>query len=504
VAPFRVDLVDVHKAYSGVEVIKGVSLTLCGGEVHALVGENGAGKSTLAAFLAGATRLDRGELLVDGDGVAFGSPNAARRSGIALVSQELSLVPKRSVVENVLAGQLPTWGPGLVSGARARRRLEDLVRLSELEVPAGALVEDLSQAHQGYVEILRALAARVRLLVLDEPTTAMTGDQAAKVMALTRTLADQGVAVVLITHTLEDVLRSTDVVTVLRDGRLVSSRPTAETTRDQLIHDMIGRSLDEQFPEKVAVVPNAPVVVRATGVSRGRAVRGVSFEVRAGEVLGIAGLVGSGRTELVRCVVGADRPDAGVIEVDDAVATPTDVRHAQRVGIVMIPENRKEQGLHLDHSIERNITLPHLRGITKAGIVLRRRSRDKAGAGLADVSVKAPMDMPVRSLSGGNQQRVLFAKWLVERPRVLIGDEPTRGVDVAGKRAIYELITSLCRQGVAVIVVSSELPEIIGLSHRVLVMSKGAVVAELIGDEITEAKIARAAFGETQSEREAS
>jgi ABC-type sugar transport system ATPase subunit len=497
-----VDLVGIAKSFAGREVLRDITMTLRSGAVHAFVGENGAGKSTLARVLAGVIRPDRGETRIDGEMVRMTSPRQARQRGIALVSQELALVPKRSVLENVLAGQLPTWGPGLVSRPAMCRSWDTLLDRSGLDLPADKLVGQLSAVQQQQVEILRAMAANARLLILDEPTTMMSRDQADKIMSLVRRLADAGTGVMLISHALEDVLAVSDEVTVLRDGILVRSSPAERLTRDSLITDMIGGQLGGQYPDKQPPASEAPVLLRASGVRRGWAVRGVDLTVRAGEIVGIAGLVGSGRSKLIRCLAGADRRDGGSIEVDGMPRRLANVRQARQLGIVMIPEDRKLQGLHLDHSIERNITLPYLAGLSRAGLMQRSLSASVTQQGLASVQVQAPSARsPVRYLSGGNQQRVLFAKWLVGKPRVILADEPTRGVDIAGKRAIYDLLTSLASGGAGIIVVSSELSEVIGLSHRVLVMRHGRVTAELAGSQITEQSVISAAFGESGQSR---
>lgn len=491
-----VDLVDIRKAYSGREALRGITMSLRPGQVHAFVGENGAGKSTLARILAGASRPDRGEIRIDGTAVSLASPRQARQRGVAMVSQELALVPRRPVIENVLAGQLPTWGPGLVSRRKMRQAFTSLLQFSGLELPPDELVEHLNPVQQAFVEILRALAGSARLLILDEPTTTMTGDQAELVLSLVRRLAVEGLGVILISHALDEVLAVSDVVSVLRDGSLIRTAAVQSCNRESLIADMIGGRLDEQYPPRRPPSADSPVVLRAQGIARGRMVRGVDLHVRAGEILGVAGLVGSGRSELARSIIGADRRDSGTIEVAGEPRRIRAVRDAQQLGIVMIPESRKLQGLHLDHSAERNVTLPHLNRLRRAGLMRRARSANAAREALRSVNVDtAALKAPVRFLSGGNQQRVLFAKWLLIRPNVIFADEPTRGVDVAGKRAIYDLLAGLAAEGVAVVLISSELSEIIGLAHRVLVMRQGQVAAELAGEEITERRIIYAAFG---------
>lgn len=493
-----IELDGVGKSYGDIRVLKSITMTLRAGEVHAVVGENGAGKSTLMKIISGAARPTTGALRVDGEDVSFSSPHDARQRGISLVSQELSLLPLRSVLDNVLAGVhgLSRWG--VVSRRRSLAKFRELASLGGFALDPDVRVGDLSLPQQEYVEILRGLANDARAIILDEPTTSMTRDQADAVLALIRQLAARGMSVVFISHALEDVLAVADTITVLRDGRLVRTRPAAEYDRDSLIADMIGRPLDEQFPPLGTHREDAEVVLAVDDLSAAGgdgqvAVSSVSLTVRAGEILGVGGLVGSGRSELLLAIAGANQRTSGRVEVFGR-ALPRGFRAAKKAGIAVIPESRKTQGLHLDHSLEANIVLPHLHVISALGIVASRRARVMAQSALDSVGVKTGRRALVRSLSGGNQQRVLFAKWMVERPRLLLVDEPTRGVDIAGKRAIYDLIAAFAESGGAVVVVSSELPELIGLSHRALVMARGRVVAELKRHEITEENVMRAAF----------
>jgi rhamnose transport system ATP-binding protein len=486
----------VRKSYAGQAVLNGVSLSIAAGTIHALVGENGAGKSTLASIIAGANRPDSGSIHIDGKQVDISSPRSARQHGITFVSQELSLVPKRSVIENVFAGILPTAFPGIVSRPRMLRQFKELLGRTNLQLPADTLVEELNSVEQEFVEILRAVAGGARLIILDEPTTATTQDQADQIYQLMRDLAAAGVAVVLISHDLDDLLRVVDTVSVLRDGNLVKTVAAKDVTKDALITLMIGRKLSELFPKKVLCDNSIAPALEARGLSRTGILNDISLSVRPGEILGIAGLVGSGRTELLRAIVGADKVDSGILELHGKRIDIKSLQAAQRAGIALIPENRKTQGLHLDHSISRNIVLPHLPSLSRWGFVNRSQVRQAALRSTLATRVKmTSAGAAVRTLSGGNQQRVLFAKWLVDRPDVLLVDEPTRGVDVKGKRIIYEILVEVARQGTAVIVVSSEATEVIGLSHRIIVMHKGSTSRELVGDEISEDAIVRAAFG---------
>jgi ABC-type sugar transport system ATPase subunit len=413
--------------------------------------------------------------------------------GIAYVSQELSLIPGRTVLDNVFAGRLPST-LGLVRRRRAEAQLTEMSDRTGISLDPSRLVGELNLADQTYVEILRALAGEARMVILDEPTTAMSPDQTEKVLKLARDLADQGMAIVLVSHALEDVVRVSDRISVLRDGRHVGTHSRGDLTVHELIREMIGRELTDLYPIKVP--STGPTVLRAEGISRGTVVRDVSLDVRAGEVLGIGGLVGSGRSELLRSILGADRADAGRVFLNGVQVSKPSPRRMRELGVVLVPEDRKSQGLHLDHSILRNLVLPYLNRVSSLAVMRRPAERSRAEKSVRDFNVKTgSIDVPVRTLSGGNQQRILFAKWLSGEPSVLMVDEPTRGVDIAGKRAIYDLIRDYAASGGAVIVVSSELPELLGLSHRIAVMAGGRIVAELTGDDMTEINVVSAAFG---------
>lgn len=486
---------DVTKAYGGRPVLQDVTLSFRAGEIHALVGENGAGKSTLAGIVAGAVRPTAGRIRLDDATADYTTPRGARQAGVAFVSQELSLLGRRSVLENVFTGRIPTSLPALVSPRRMRQRFTKLMEETGLVLDPDARVDRLNAVEQEFVEILRAVNGGARLLILDEPTTATTPDQAERIYRLVNRLAARGVTVVLVSHDLDDVLRLCDRVTVLRDGRIIRTVTRGEVDKQQLINLMIGRELTDLFPAR-HVDGTRPVALSVAGLTRRGSYADIGFQVRAGEILGLAGLVGSGRSEVLMALAGAEPADAGTVTLDGAPVRLRSVRDAQRHGIALVPENRKLQGLHLDHSIERNITLPHLRRISRFGLIRRSRSAALAADGAGGTAVKAPsVRVPVRTLSGGNQQRVLFAKWLVQHPRVLLVDEPTRGVDVRGKHAIYSVVTELARRGAAVVVVSSEVGEVIGLAHRVLVLHRGRIATELRGAAITEQSIVRAAFG---------
>jgi ribose transport system ATP-binding protein len=477
-----------------VHALSGIDLEIERGVIHGLVGENGAGKSTLGKIVAGVHRPDEGELWVDGRRVTYGSPRDALRDGLTIITQEPTLVPHRSVLENVFLG-LESSSAGVVERRKLRRRYADLVEQADIQLPANAHAASLRVADQQKVEILRAIAREARLVVMDEPTSALTTDESSRLFDVVRGLRERGTTIIYVSHLLEEVLALVDTVTVLRDGKLVRTAPAAEETPERLVSAMLGRSMELVFPEKTVVPEDAPVVLSVRGLSRPPAVRNVSFHIRAGEILGLAGLIGSGRSEVARAIFGADRRAAGDILVTARPVRIRTPRAAVRAGIALLPEDRKTQGLLMLRSIVDNVTLPHLGEVSRLSVVARRGERKAAVALMdrVDVRAKGPTAR-VSTLSGGNQQKVLFAKWLFKAPRVFIADEPTRGVDVGAKRAIYDLIQSLATEGMAVLLISSEHEEILGLAHRVLVMRSGRIVAELDRDSMSEEAILRAAF----------
>jgi ABC-type sugar transport system ATPase subunit len=493
-ADVHVALRGVGKRFGGVVALREIDLEIERGRIHGLVGENGAGKSTLGKIVAGVYRPDEGELWVDGRRVVYHSPRDALRDGITIIAQEPTLVPHRSVLENVFLG-IESSAAGVVNVRAMRRRFAELSEQAQIELPPGALARTLRVADQQKVEVLRALARRARLIVMDEPTSALTTDEAERLFDLVRRLRAQGATIIYVSHFLEEVLRLVDTVTVLRDGRIVRTSPAAEETPERLVQAMLGRSLELAFPEKIYPSEDAPVVLSVRGLSRPPEVIDVGFDIRAGEILGLAGLIGSGRSEVARAIFGADRPASGEIRVEGRLVHIRSPRDAVRAGIVMLPEDRKSQGLLMLRSIVDNVTLPRLDAVSRLGVVAARRERRAAVSLMerVDVRAKGP-SAKVVTLSGGNQQKVLFAKWLFTQPRVFLADEPTRGVDVGAKRAIYELIRNLAAEGKAVLLISSEHEEVLGLAHRVLVMRGGRIVAELDSETMSEDAVLRAAF----------
>ncbi len=493
--PLHLELRGVSKRFGGVQALREVDLAVRQGSIHALVGENGAGKSTLGKIIAGVHRPDAGQVLVSGRPVAYGSPREALADGIALIAQELSLVPELSVMENVLLGT-EAHRLGLLDAKTMRRRFDGLEELG-FELPADAPVGSLRAADQQKVEILRAVAREVRLIVMDEPTTSLTPDEAERLFAVIRDQAARGTTIIYVSHALESVLELCEEITVLRDGQVVRTTPAAQQTVEGLVTAMIGRSLGAIFPRKQPPPSDAAVVLSVRGLATSGWVRNVSFDVRRGEIVGLAGLIGSGRSEVARAISGAAPLDDGRIEIDGQPVRIRSPREAVRRGVALLPESRKAQGLVLGNSVLDNVTLPHMDAFQRGGVVLRSRQRERVKEVCDLVGVRAPaLNGPVSSLSGGNQQKVMFAKWLCRPPRVLLADEPTRGVDVAAKQAIYELLVSLAAQGMAILLVSSELEEVLELAHRVLVMRQGQVAGELA--EADEKAVLDLAFGTAQ------
>ena len=490
----HIELENVSKSFGATRAVRDLSLEVHRGAVHAIVGENGAGKSTVGKIVAGVHRPDRGSVLLDGEPVAFRSPRDALAHGITVVAQELSLVPGRSVIDNVFLGDEPSWA-GVVRTRLQRRCFDGLVERTGIEVPGDAVVADLPVAEQQKVEILRALGRRADLIVMDEPTARLSTEEAGTLLSIVSRLSQDGTTVILVSHFLDQVLQVADTVSVMRDGVLVSSRAAASETERSLVEAMIGRSLDTNFPAKAPPPAETPVVLDVRDMRRAAELPAVSFQVRAGEIVGLAGLVGSGRSEILRAVYGADPRVGGEVLVCGRPTRRRSTRDAIGAGVGLIPESRKDQGLLLSRSIRDNVTLPHLGRLSRIGCVRPGQEAQAASEAAAAVDIRAAsIEQSVLELSGGNQQKSLFARWFLDSRRLLLADEPTRGVDIGAKRAIYDLIAGAAAAGLAVLFVSSEIDEVIGLAHRVLVVRDQAIVAELAGDQLTESRVLEAAF----------
>jgi rhamnose transport system ATP-binding protein len=480
-----VSLRGASKAYGPIQALDGVTLELRAGEVMCLAGENGAGKSTLIKILTGAIRRDSGEYLVDGRDLGTPSPSEARDAGIGVVYQELSLLPDLSVEENLLMGQLPARR-GITRPAELRRRAAAMLERVGLDwLDPGTEVGTLSLAVQQLVEIAKVLGASPRVLIFDEPTTALSEGETKALLARIHRLRDEGHAIMYVSHHLEEMFDIGDRVTVLRDGALVTSQPMADFDHDSLIASMVGRKIESLYPATSRTVGEPRLTVR--GLRPQGAAAPVDFEVRAGEIVGIAGLLGSGRSELLRAIFGADPVDGGEIEIDGARVPTGNPRRAVQAGLGLLTEDRKRLGLLLELSIRENASLAHIDEISRFGIVDRKRERNIVDQYLGGLKLRAgSWEQPVSSLSGGNQQKVLLARWLATHAKVLMFDEPTKGVDVGAKAEIYKVIGDLAAEGLGVVVVSSYLPEVLGLADRVLVMREGTVAGELAADGATE------------------
>jgi ribose transport system ATP-binding protein len=485
----------IRKAFPGVVALDGVDLTLDAGDVHMLLGENGAGKSTLMKILSGAYQKDAGEIRIKGEPIEIRSPADALAHGIRVIYQELNLVPHLSVAENIFLGRLPTRFrmTGVVDwralNAVTAERLADL----GLVLDPRTLVSRLSLAQRQMVEIAKALSKDASILVMDEPTSALTSREVVQLFALIERLAARGVAIVYITHRLDEVFRIGHRITVLRDGRHVTTRAIGEVTVPELVRLMANRDLTEHFPK--IRTPRGAELLRVEHVGRRGTLSDVSFSLHAGEVVGIAGLLGAGRTELARVIFGADRHDEGSVLVDGRAVRFRGPADAIARGIGLLPEDRKAQGLVAGLTVPRNIGLPHGRRLARFGVVGRRSETAMAQPIVEELRIKATAVQPVRLLSGGNQQKVVLGKWLAGDVRIFIFDEPTRGIDVGAKVEIYHLMNRLTARGAGIIMISSELPELLGMSDRILVMHHGRIQAELAAADATEERVLSAALG---------
>ena len=490
----------ITKQFGSTRAIDSADLTIRRGEVHALIGENGAGKSTLGKILAGVHEPDEGSLTIAGETVRFRSPRQALDRRVTMVAQELALVPTLTALENVYLGIESSKGP-VVDDRDHRRRYQRLVEESGIAVDPSSRVGSLSVADQQKVEILRALARNAELIVMDEPTARLTAGEVSNLLQIIRDLSAAGTTVVFVSHFLEQVLEIADRITIMRDGRIVRTSEASTESTGSLVEAMIGRTLEANFPPKQPPAPTVETVLKVTGLGRAGSFEDIDLEVKAGEVVALAGLVGSGRTEVVRSVFGVDPVDSGSIEMLGSILESGTPRKAIDRGMGMIPESRSDQGLMLRRPVRENVSLPRLGLFSRLGMVLKRGEQESVGVATTEVDLRAAsLEIPVESLSGGNQQKTMFARWLIERPKLLIADEPTRGVDVGAKRAIYELLAGLAADGMAVLLVSSEIEDVLGLAHRVLVMRGGRIVCEIDGIEATEAEVLEAAFGTSAEE----
>jgi ribose transport system ATP-binding protein len=481
----------IDKSFPGVQALQGASFELRPGEVHALVGENGAGKSTLMKILSGIYRRDAGTIVYKGREVDIPDPRAALDLGISMIHQELILAPHLTVAQNIFLGREPRGRTGFTVDDRHQiRQTEELIERLHLRLDPKAKVKDLKVAQQQMVSIAQALSVDASVLIMDEPTAALTSTEIGELFRIIRTLKADGVGIVHISHRLEELRQISDRVTVMRDGRHVRTVATADVSIDGIISMMVGRTIYEQAPQ-VSEDAEQDVVLEVRGLSRGRAVRDVSFSLRRGEILGVAGLVGAGRTEMARLIFGADRADSGEVIVHGRSVRLGGPADAVSHGIGYLSEDRKQHGLALGMDVETNVALASLRHFLKRlGRIDTKATRAVARQRVEELGIKTPsIAQKTRNLSGGTQQKVVIGKWLTARTEILIFDEPTRGIDVGAKSEIYHLLNELAADGHAIIMISSELPEILRMSHRILVMCEGRVTGELSAAEADQERI---------------
>ncbi|WP_051328979.1 sugar ABC transporter ATP-binding protein [Geminicoccus roseus] len=476
----------ITKSFGGVHALRGVDFDVRAGEVHALLGENGAGKSTLMRVLNGEFPPTSGEIRIGGQAVTLRDPHAARALGIAVVHQELALAPDLSVAENIFLGELP----GVIAWSGLKARARKLIERLGFEIDPGAIVGNLTVAHQQVVEIAKALSRDVKIIVFDEPSAVLSAQDADRLHQIIADLRGQGVGIVYISHRLEEIFKISDRMTVMKDGQRVGTVDNGDVTIDELIRMMVGRPLAAMFPEK-GKRALGDEVLRLDRVNAGRMVRDVSLSIRAGEIVGLGGLVGSGRTEVARAIFGADRLDSGTIHVNGKPVTLRTPVQAVKAGIGLVPEDRKLHGVILDKPIRVNATMARLSAVVNALGFLRHGLEKKIVTDLgSSLRLKASsIDAPVSSLSGGNQQKVVLAKWFHAGGDLIILDEPTRGVDVGAKTEIYGLVNRLAEEGKAVLIISSEHQELFGLCDRVLVMGQGELKGELLPDQYSEERL---------------
>jgi ribose transport system ATP-binding protein len=486
----------IGKSFPGVRALSDVSLTLRAGEVLVLVGENGAGKSTLMKILAGAQRADTGTIAIDGRDVTIDSPRTAERLGIGMIYQELNLVPQLTAAQNISLGAEPTRA-GLLDERATRDLAQRMLGELGLEIPLDVPVAKLAVGQQQLIEIAKALARNARILVMDEPSAALSEREIEKLFTIIHRLKAGGAGIIYISHRMDELPRIGDRVTVLRDGRAIETRAVADFPPEEIVRAMVGRELDSHFPEILPLPAAAPTVLDVRNLVRAPAVRDVSFSVRAGEIVGLAGLVGAGRTEIVRAIAGADVPDSGEVAIDGVRVHIRKPEDGIAAGIAFITEDRKSQGLVLGMTVRENTTLAHLDEFVKPDrLIDGGRERAATREKIEELRIRTPgTEQVVRNLSGGNQQKVVLAKWLLGKARVFLFDEPTRGIDVGAKAEIYNLMLELARNGAAIVMVSSDLPEVLGMAHRVLVIRDGRIAIELARVDATPERVIAAATG---------
>jgi len=488
----------ISKHFYGVQALSEVDLTVKKGEVHVLVGENGAGKSTLMKILSGAYQRDSGEIFFDGEKLELSSPLAAQEKGISIIYQEFNLIPGLSVAENIYLGREPQKNSGLVDWKKLYTDTQDVLNKLKANINPKILVSQLSVAEQQFVEIAKALSFGSKLIIMDEPSATLTPREIEKLFNVIDNLKADGVSIIYISHHLDELFEIGDSVTVLRDGEFISRDKVNDVDKNYIIKQMVGRELTESFPERKA--EPGEVVLEVNNISRDGILHNISFNLRKGEILGFAGLVGSGRTELVRAIYGADLKDKGEIKLYGNKVEINSPRDSIEMGIGLLPEDRKQQGLVLEQPVKSNVTLARLEELVDKYLINQQKEKEKVNEFVDDLNIKTPsIETLAKSLSGGNQQKVVLAKWLFTDSDILIFDEPTRGIDVGAKFEIYLLMNKLTELGKSIIMISSDMPEIIGMSDRVLVVHQGEITGEFNKEDLTQEKIMQSAAGEVQN-----
>ena len=489
-----INMIGICKSFGANKVLGGVNLHVRPGEVHALMGENGAGKSTLMNILTGIHRADAGTIMVDGKEVTFKNNKDAEEHGIAFIHQELNIWPNLSVLENLFLMNQPKTRFGTIDFKKMREMAEAKCQEIGIDLPLDEIAGECSVGQQQMTEITRSLMLDAKTVIMDEPTAALTERETDRLFEVMKKLKNKGVSIIYISHRMEDVFANCDTITVMRDGQTISSRPTEETNMDQIVGDMVGRVMSEYYPARTNVPGDE--IFRVEGFTQPGVFRDISFNLRKGEILGVAGLMGAGRTEIMRAIFGVDPHESGKLYFEGKEIHIKNPRDAIRHGFGFITENRKTEGLILDFSIERNIALPSEERLAQSHVINDKKEFDFSSELSKRLGVKAQdINLPASTLSGGNQQKVVIAKWVGMHPKLLILDEPTRGIDIGAKKDIYDLMNELTAKGVSIIMVSSELPEVIGMSDRILVIHEGRAAGIVEHKDATQTRIMTLATG---------
>ncbi|BAC14530.1 sugar ABC transporter ATP-binding protein [Oceanobacillus iheyensis] len=490
----KIVMENIHKSFGSNNVLEGVDFSLEPGEIHALMGENGAGKSTLMNILTGLFPSNQGSITIDGVKTQYKDSKESEQAGIAFIRQELNILPQMTVLENLFIGKEMTNSFGFLREKVMKEKAEEVFSRLDFSIPFDKEAGECSVGEQQLIEIAKALMLDAKIIIMDEPTAALTDREIDKLFEIMKELTQQGVALVYISHRMEEIFAICDRITVMRDGISVKTSWIKDTNYNEIVKQMVGRELDERYPERTPTFGKP--VLQVNNFSRKGYFNDIKFSVREGEILGVSGLMGAGRTEIMRAIFGIDEVDQGEILLDGKKLTIKDPTDAMKAGLAFITENRKDEGLVLDFSIRENIGLSNLNSFSNKGFIKGKDEKDFVELMIKRLQIKTQtQELPVGNLSGGNQQKVVIAKWVGTSPRVLIMDEPTRGIDVGAKREIYQLMNELTERGLAIIMISSDLPEVLGMSDRIMVIHEGEISGELVREEATQEKIMTYATG---------